>query len=54
MERDAGNRVLFGNRWIHLFAFDNAGHMAWRYSGGLDLVPVVNAGLAEARPELAA
>jgi uncharacterized protein YbcC (UPF0753/DUF2309 family) len=26
---------LFDNRWLHLFALDDKGHMAWRYAGGL-------------------
>lgn len=29
-------RALFDNRWLHLFALDEAGQMAWRYSGGLE------------------
>jgi uncharacterized protein YbcC (UPF0753/DUF2309 family) len=28
-------RALFDNRWLHLFALDDAGRMAWRYSGDL-------------------
>jgi uncharacterized protein len=28
-------RALFDNRWLHLFALDEAGQMAWRYSGDL-------------------
>ena len=28
-------RALFDNRWLHLFALDEAGHMAWRYTGDL-------------------
>lgn len=54
LERHPGVRALFDNRWLHLFALDDAGHMAWRYSGDLDWVPVVKAGRAAVRPELAA
>ena len=28
-------RALFDNRWMHLFALDEAGRMAWRYAGDL-------------------
>ncbi|MBY0610574.1 MAG: DUF2309 domain-containing protein [Beijerinckiaceae bacterium] len=28
-------RALFDNRWLHLFALDEAGCMAWRYTGDL-------------------
>ena len=30
-----GVRALFDNRWLHLFALDDAGGMAWRYAGNL-------------------
>lgn len=33
--RHAEVRALFDNRWLHLFALDEEGRMAWRYSGGL-------------------
>lgn len=29
-------RALFDNRWLHLFALDEDGHMALRYQGGLE------------------
>jgi hypothetical protein len=35
LDRDAAVRALFDNRWLHLFALDEAGRMAWRYAGGL-------------------
>ncbi|PZN94093.1 MAG: DUF2309 domain-containing protein [Alphaproteobacteria bacterium] len=35
LERHAGVRALFDNRWLHLFALDAAGGMAWRYVGDL-------------------
>lgn len=28
-------RLLFDNGWLHLFALDDAGRMAWRYAGDL-------------------
>jgi uncharacterized protein YbcC (UPF0753/DUF2309 family) len=28
-------RALFDNRWLHLFALDEAGGIAWRYAGDL-------------------
>jgi hypothetical protein len=28
-------RALFDNRWLHLFALDETGRMAWRYDGSL-------------------
>jgi uncharacterized protein len=33
--RHAGVRALFDNGWLHLFALDEAGRMAWRYAGDL-------------------
>ena len=39
LERHAGVRELFDNRWLHLFALDEAGRMAWRYAGGLRWEP---------------
>jgi len=33
--RHANLRALFDNRWLHLFALDDAGCMAWRYAGDL-------------------
>lgn len=35
LERHAGVRDLFDNKWLHLFALDDQGQMAWRYEGGL-------------------
>lgn len=35
LERHPGVRALFDNRWLHLFAMDEAGHLAWRYCGDL-------------------
>jgi uncharacterized protein YbcC (UPF0753/DUF2309 family) len=33
--RHASVRALFDNGWLHLFALDEAGRMAWRYAGDL-------------------
>jgi uncharacterized protein YbcC (UPF0753/DUF2309 family) len=33
--RHANVRALFDNGWLHLFALDEAGRMAWRYAGNL-------------------
>lgn len=33
LNRHQGVRALFDNHWLHLFAMDDAGHLAWRYSG---------------------
>ncbi len=36
LRNHAGVRDLFDNRWLHLFALDEQGQMAWRYAGGLE------------------
>jgi len=36
LRRHDGVRALFDNRWLHLFALDDTGAMAWRYAGGLE------------------
>ena len=35
LERHSGVRMLFDNRWLHLFALDETGQLAWRYAGDL-------------------
>ena len=35
LARHDGVRSLFDNRWLHLFALDETGRMAWRYAGDL-------------------
>lgn len=35
LERHSEVRALFDNRWLHLFALDEDGRMAWRYAGNL-------------------
>lgn len=39
LERHDAVRALFDNGWLHLYALDDAGRMAWRYAGGLRWVP---------------
>ena len=36
LARHPGVCALFDNRWLHLFALDEDGHMALRYHGGLE------------------
>ncbi len=40
LARHDGVRALFDNRWLHLFALNDAGHMHERYVGGLKWGPV--------------
>lgn len=35
LQRHDDVRALFDNRWLHLFALDDQGQMAWRYAGNL-------------------
>jgi uncharacterized protein YbcC (UPF0753/DUF2309 family) len=35
LKRHGSVRALFDNRWLHLFALDESGQMAWRYEGDL-------------------
>jgi uncharacterized protein YbcC (UPF0753/DUF2309 family) len=35
LKRHDDVRALFDNRWLHLFAIDETGRMAWRYAGDL-------------------
>ena len=35
LQRHEGVRALFDNHWLHLFALDKAGRMAWRYASDL-------------------
>ncbi|PRY93103.1 hypothetical protein BCF33_1969 [Hasllibacter halocynthiae] len=43
LRRHEGVRALFDNGWLHLFALDDRGRMAWRYAGGLEWTPVAEA-----------
>jgi uncharacterized protein YbcC (UPF0753/DUF2309 family) len=40
LKRHEGVRALFDNRWLHLFALDAEGRMAWRYAGDLQWQPM--------------
>jgi uncharacterized protein YbcC (UPF0753/DUF2309 family) len=42
LERHPGVRALFENRWLHLFALDEHGRMAWRYAGDLAWEPMTD------------
>ncbi len=35
LEKHPGVRALFDNTWLHLFAIDDEGRLAWRYKGDL-------------------
>ena len=35
LSRHDNVRSLFDNSWLHLFALDEEGRMAWRYAGDL-------------------
>lgn len=39
LRRHPGVRALFDNGWLHLFALDDMGRMAWRYDGNLTWSP---------------
>lgn len=43
LERHAKVRALFDNKWLHLFALDDRGRMAWRYDSELRWEPVAHA-----------
>ena len=46
-------RALFDNGWLHLFALDEEGRMAWRYAGNLQWTAMNEGEAAERRPWLA-
>ncbi len=48
LERHAQVRALFDNRWLHLFALDDRGRMAWRYAGDLGWESATGAHTAQA------
>ncbi|MDZ7280419.1 DUF2309 domain-containing protein [Sphingomonas sanguinis] len=47
-------RALFDNRWLHLFALDEAGQIAWRYAGDLAWQSESGSGIDPRPVELAA
>ena len=54
LRRHEGVRALFDNRWLHLFALDEAGRMAWRYTGDLDWEEIAAPAAAADAPRLKA
>ncbi len=50
--RHAGVRALFDNGWLHLFALDEAGRMAWRYAGDLKWLAMGEREASHAAPPL--
>ena len=44
LRRHDNVRALFDNRWLHLFALDDAGRMACRYAGDLQWIAMPEAG----------
>ncbi len=52
LDRHPGVRALFDNRWLHLFALDDMGRVAFRYVGDLDWEPVADTVVHYAQPEL--
>ncbi|GHH25167.1 UPF0753 protein [Sphingomonas glacialis] len=54
LKRHPDVRALFDNRWLYLFALDEAGRIAWRYTADLEWVAVIESEPATAVPELAA
>ena len=52
--RHPGVRALFDNRWLYLFALDDAGRMAWRYTGDLSWSPMREGVAAPALAQMAA
>jgi len=54
LARHAGVRSLFDNGWLHLFALDDAGRMAWRYDGNLGWEAMLDRAVDTPVAELAA
>lgn len=54
LERHPNVRALFDNRWLHLFALNDAGQLAWRYCGNLGWEAVDIEGQPVIATELAA
>lgn len=54
LERHAGVRALFDNRWLHLFALDASGALGWRYTGNLQWERVDGLGQTVMERDLAA
>ncbi len=54
LKRHPNVRALFDNRWLYLFALDDAGRMAWRYTADLEWAPIADPERATAIAEMAA
>jgi uncharacterized protein YbcC (UPF0753/DUF2309 family) len=52
LRQHEGLRALFDNGWLHLFALDENGQMAWRYAGNLKWSAMPD--VTERSPELMA
>jgi uncharacterized protein len=52
LEKHPEVRALFDNQWMHLFALDGSGAMAWRYGGALLWEPMARSADSEPEPEL--
>jgi uncharacterized protein YbcC (UPF0753/DUF2309 family) len=53
LNRHPGVRALFDNRWLYLFALDDAGRPAWRYKGDLEWTSIIQGEPKTGRPEMA-
>lgn len=51
LKKHADVRELFDNRWLHLLALDDRGHLAWRYVGDAQWTPLADIPLPEATPQ---
>ncbi len=54
LSRHPGVRALFDNGWLHLFALDEAGRVAWRYVGDLEWTASKGSEAPVSTPTLAA
>ena len=45
LRRHAEVRTLFDQRWLHLFALDDQGRLAWRYAGDLQWEALPSSGV---------
>lgn len=50
LSRHDNVRALFNNGWLHLFALDQDGRMAWRYAGDLQWTAMAEAEATEQQP----
>jgi uncharacterized protein YbcC (UPF0753/DUF2309 family) len=53
LERHPDLSALFQHHWMHLFALDDRGRMAWRYAGDLGWQPMSATQTSAATPEIA-